>query len=99
MRRVFVPEPRDSGQHAWMSTALYGPLSDPHSCSRRRDHQRSCRRRSPRWLGRWRAADQRREGAVASAEGVEGVGEEAGHWADQRRQRADVPLSLHHDAR
>jgi hypothetical protein len=99
MRRVDIPGQRDSAQHAWKSTALCVPWSDRHSCSRHRGRQRSCRRLSLQWLGQWRVVGQRREGAVESAEGVEGVGEAVGHWADQRQRQEDAPLSLHYDAR
>ena len=79
MRQIDIPGQRDSVQHAWMSTALYVPWIDPHSCSRHRGRQRSCRRQSLQCLGQLRAVGRRREGAVESAEGVEGAEEEAGH--------------------
>jgi hypothetical protein len=96
MRALHIPGQRGSGQHASRSTALSVPWSDPRSCSHRRGRQRSCRRRSPQWLGRWRVVGQQCGGAV-DAESVEGAGAEAGRWAVQRRQRADVLLSLDDD--
>lgn len=95
-RAVGIPGQRDSGRRASRSTTLAVPWSDLHSCSHRQGRLGSCRRRSPQWLGRWRVAGQQSAGA-GNVGGVEDAGGEAARWAVQRRQRADVLLSLHDD--